>query len=128
MSNATNSKAIFSKSKNIFWVFCFISGIDITFEILWKKKWISELISFWNYRLQKAALLKCLKSFVSEYLWTLNMLKAPKDCLDLHGSILVIFFDHSESKSARKILFWHYLKSWDCLLTYWHPLTSILSQ
>ena len=31
--------------------------------------------------------------------------KGPKDCLNLHGSILVKFFDHSESKSAQKILF-----------------------
>ena len=30
-----------------------------------KKKWASEVISFWNYRLKKAGLLKCLKSPVS---------------------------------------------------------------
>ena len=29
----------------------------------------------------------------------------PKDCLNLHGSIFVIFFDHSEMKSALKIIF-----------------------
>ena len=33
------------------------------------------------------------------------MLKGPKDSLNLHGTIFVIFFDHSESKSARKALF-----------------------
>ena len=70
-----------------------------------KKIWALEIICFWNYRLQKAGLLKCLKSPVSEHLWTVNMLKGPKHCINLHGSIFVIFFDHSERKSARKTLF-----------------------
>ena len=47
-----------------------------------------------NHRLQKAWLLKCLKSPVSENLWTVNMLKGPKHCLNLHGSNSVIFFEH----------------------------------
>ena len=34
-----------------------------------------------------------------------NMLKGPKGCLNLHGSVFVIFFDHPESKSARNTLF-----------------------
>ena len=34
-----------------------------------------------------------------------QMLKGSKDCLNLHGSIFVVFFDHSERKSAEKILF-----------------------
>ena len=45
------------------------------------------------------------KSPVSEHLWTVNMLKGPKDCLNLRGSIFVMFFDHSERKSAPKIMF-----------------------
>ena len=49
------------------------------FETLWKKKkWDSEVICFWNYRLQKAGLLKCLNSLVLEDLWTVNMLKGPE--------------------------------------------------
>ena len=58
---------------------------------------------FRNYRLQKAGLVKCLKSPVSEHLWTANMLKGPKRCFNLHGRIFLIFFDHSERKSAQKI-------------------------
>ena len=85
--------------------FFFISGIYIKFEILWKKTWASEVICFWNYRLQKAGLLKWLKSPVSAHLWTVNMLKWAKKCLDLHGNIFVIFFDHSERKSAPKNIF-----------------------
>ena len=36
---------------------------------------------------------------MSEDLWTVNMLKGPKDCLNPHGSIFVRFFDYSERKS-----------------------------
>ena len=121
-------KCNYLKIKNIFSIFFCISEIYINDETLWNKRWASEIICFWNYRLQNAGLLKCLKSLVSEHLWTVIMLNGPKDCLNLHGSIFVRYFDHSERKAARKILFWLYLKSWDCLLTYWHSMTSILSQ
>ena len=62
MFNRTNSNAIISKSKNIFSTFFFISGIYIKFEILSKNSWASEVISYWNYRLENAELLKCPKS------------------------------------------------------------------
>ena len=67
--------------------------------------WASDVISFWNYRLQIAGLLKYLKSPVSEHLWKVNMLKCPKYSLNMHGSIFVIFFVNSEKKSAWKALF-----------------------
>ena len=74
-------------------------------EYFGKKRWASEDICFWKYRLQKAGLLNSRKSRVSEHLWTVNMLKGPKDCLNLHSIIFVIFFDHSQIKWAPKILF-----------------------
>ena len=55
--------------------------------------------------MQKAGLFKNLKSLVSEYLWIVNMLKGPKHCLNLHGSIFAMFLDHSVKEAARKILF-----------------------
>ena len=64
------------------------------------------MICFLDYRLQKAVLLKSLKIPVLEHLWAVNMLNAPKHCLNLHGSIFVMFFYDSERKSGRKILFW----------------------
>ena len=109
MSNATNSNAIISKSKNIFSVFRCISGIYIKFRILWKKAWASEVLSFWNYRLQRAGLLKCLKNPMTENSCTVNMLNRPKDSLNPHGSIFLIFFDHSEKGSARKVLVVSYI-------------------
>ena len=51
----------------------------------------------------KSMLLKGLKSPKSEHLWTVNMLKGPKECLNMHGSIFVIIFDHSEKKIRPKI-------------------------
>ena len=68
----------------------------------------SKIIFFWNYRLEKAELLKCQKSRMSEHLWTVNMLKGlkgPNHFLNLHGSIFDTFFDHSETESACKTVF-----------------------
>ena len=85
--------------------FSLISVIYIKSWILWKRRWSLEVICFLNYRLQKAGLLKCLNSNVSEHLYVDSMLKVPKHCLNLHGTIFVISFDHSARKSALKIPF-----------------------
>ena len=45
-----------------------------------KKKWALEVICFWNYTLQKAKLLKCAKSTVSEHLLTVNTANTGKTC------------------------------------------------
>ena len=42
---------------------------------------------------------------VFENIRTVNMLKGPKHCINLHGSIFFTFFDYSEKESARKTLF-----------------------
>ena len=128
MFNDTNPNAIISKSKKKL-----INSV-LHFRILhkiWntlKKKWASEVICFWNYRLKNAGFLQCRKSCVSEYLWTVKKSKGPKHGINLQDSTFVILFDFSERKSARKNVFSQYLKCWDCLLTYYHPMASILSQ
>ena len=104
--NATISNAIISKSRNILSIFFSISAIYIKFEILLKKTWAWEVFCSWNYRLQKAGLLKCPKSYESEHLWAVNMLKGPKHCINLQGSIFVQFFEYPERKSASKTLVW----------------------
>ena len=48
--------------------FC-ISEISIKFQILLTRRWATEIIGLWNYRLQKVALLKWLKREVAEHLW-----------------------------------------------------------
>ena len=60
--NPTNSNAIISKPKKLFWLFFCFSGIYIKFWILSKESWAWEIISFWNYWLEKGELLKCPKS------------------------------------------------------------------
>ena len=50
-----------------------------------------------NYRLQKVGLFKCL-SPMPEHLWTANLLKSPKHCLNLHNSNFLMFFDYSQRK------------------------------
>ena len=102
MFNATNSTAIISKPKNLFWLFFCISKIYISFRALWKRRWASENICLWNYWLKKAGLLKCLKSPVSEHLYTVNMLKGPKNWLNLLGRIFVIFFWSFRKKISSK--------------------------
>ena len=104
--NATNSNGIISNLKNIFRISFCISEMYIKSGIPWKKNMNLTVISFWTYRLQKAGLLKCLKSPVSENWWMVSMLKGPKDCLSLHGSIFVILFDHFQGKSSWRVLFW----------------------
>ena len=66
-----------------------------------RKLFVSEIIDCKN-----RGYLNATKSPVSEHLWTVNMLKGPKDCLILHGSIFVIFSGHSETKSSLLILFY----------------------
>ena len=105
MFNATNSNATISKSENIFWFFFCIYGIYIKFEILWRKRWASEVICFRNYRLQNARLLQCIKSRVAEHLWTVNMLKYPKGCYNLHGSILSYFLISLKRNQLQKFYF-----------------------
>ena len=66
-----------------------------------RKLFVSEIIDCKN-----RGYLNATKSLVSEHLWTVNMLKGPKYCLILHGSIFVIFSGHSETKSSLLILFY----------------------
>ena len=86
---------------NFFWYF---PNLHKSWNTL-KKIWASEVIFFWNYKLQNTVLLKCLKSPVSEHFWTVNILKSSKQCLNLHGSIFVKFFDHSVRNQLQKFCF-----------------------
>ena len=54
-----------------------------------------------KYFVSYCRLLKCLKSPMSEHLWTVNMLKGPKSCLNFHGSIFVILWSPSKKISSK---------------------------
>ena len=100
----TNSNVIISKPKIFLDFFVHFWNLHKIWKTL-KKRWDLEVICFWNYRLEKSGLIKCPKSPMSEHLWTVNMFKGPKDCLNWHRSIFAKFFHQSEMKSAPKILF-----------------------
>ena len=61
--------------KSFLFFFCCIYGRYIKCGILWRKRSASEAIPFWNYRLQKAGLLKYLKSPLSVHFCEVNMLR-----------------------------------------------------
>ena len=55
---------------------------------------------FRNYRLRKRWLDKSLKSRVSQYPLTSNMVKGPKHCSNLNRGAFAIFIDHCEGNSV----------------------------
>ena len=61
--------------------------------------------------MQKVGLLKSLKKPVSEHLWAVNMLKAPKHCLNVHGNILSDFsitMKENELEKIRVSIIWNH--------------------
>ena len=73
------------------------------FKIL-KKRSASSVMHFQNYRLRNKWLVKCFKSPVLEQPSTVNMIKCPKHCWNLHGGCFIILFHQSERTSVRKSL------------------------
>ena len=67
-----------------------------------KKRWVLSVICFWNYRLQKGELLKCLKIPKPEHLWAVNMLRGQKHCLNQYGSILSHFIISMKKNQLEK--------------------------
>ena len=62
-------------------------------------------------RTLKTRLGKCLKSSVSENSTTSNMVNAPKHCLYLHHSALIIYIDHCQVNLVGKSLSYLHAKS-----------------
>ena len=57
---------------------------------------------------------------------TSNMLNVPWHCWNLHYSTFIRFIDHYQVNWVWKwFSYWHD-KSWDCLLTHWLPMKSML--
>ena len=59
-------------------------------------------MSFRNYRLRNTCFCKCLKSHVSAHPRTINMLKGPKHCCNLHDNSFISLVDHSVKFSVGK--------------------------
>ena len=69
---------------------------------------------------------KCLKSPVLDAHSTSSMVNWPKHSRNLHRSTFIIFIDHCKGNWLRESLSYWYVKSWDCFLTHWLLLASIL--
>ena len=96
-----------------------------TLNVFAKKMTLIAFV-FLNLRTPKTRLHKCLKSPASEDPLENNMVNVPKHCSNLHHSTFIRFFNHYQVNWVGKSLcFWH-AKSWDCLLTHWLPMKSIL--
>ena len=54
------------------------------------------------------------------------MLNVPKHGSNLHHVTFIIFINHCQVSSVGKRLSYWHAKSWDCLLTHWLPMKSIL--
>ena len=81
---------------------------------------------FWIYGLRNTWLDKCLKSPVWEHPSTRYMVNGSKHCWNLNDSTFTIFIDACEDNWGWQSLSESYAKSWDCLLTHWLPMKSIL--
>ena len=97
----------------------------LNFELFLKKILPSDLLYFRNCLLWTRGG-KRLKSPVSENPSTSNIIIVHMHGSNLHHIVFIIFIDHCQVNWVGKSLsFWH-AKSWDCLLTHWPPMKSIL--
>ena len=85
--------------------------IDFVFPKLWTPKTESD---------------KCLKNPVLEDASTSNMVNVPKHCWNLHQRPFIIFIDRSQGNWVVKSLSYWHAKFWDCFITQWLPVKSIL--
>ena len=106
----SETKNIFSFIFSIFWILIHFSNFS--------KKHDRHSWYMWS--------VKCLKSVVSEDPFRSNTVKGPKRCSKLNESTFTIFIDPCEYNWDLKSLSEWHAKSYDCLLTHWLPMTSIL--
>ena len=69
---------------------------------------------------------KCLKYPISEDPSTSNMVNVPKDSWNVHHTTFIILIDHCQVNWVGKSLSYSHAESWDCFLTYWLQMKSIL--
>ena len=122
--------------------------MPIQMQLSQKQKFFSEffavfLKSSWNFkhfekrislkafvfpklRTLKTWLDKCLKNLVSEDPSTRDMVNVPKHCWNLPQNTFFNFISHWQTNFVPKSLSYWDVKSWDCLLTHWLPMISIL--
>ena len=90
-----------------------------------KKMTVIDFV-FPKLRTPKRWLDKYLKRPPSEDSSTNKMVKGPERCRNLHHGSSIRFIYQCEGIWVVKSLTYLHEKSWDCLLTHWLPMTSIL--
>ena len=69
---------------------------------------------------------KCLKCPLSEDPSISNMVNVLKHCWNPHHSTFILFIDHFKINWVGKSLCYWHAASWDCLLTHFIPMKTIL--
>ena len=95
------------------------------FRTFWRKRKVSYPNYYRNYCIRKRCLLKWLKGLSSAHHSVINVLTVSKHCWSKHGITTFLIFHEFEINWVGKSLPWSHLKSSDCLLTCWLPMTSI---
>ena len=120
-----NFKRLYLKRKNFLSIFDCISEMCMKFTTFWKTRKVSQFNYCRYYCLRKRCLVKRLKGLASADHWEINVLIGLKHCWSQHGITIFLFFHNFEINWIGKSLPYSHLKSSDCLLTRWLPMTSI---
>ena len=113
-----------SKRKSSFSIFYCISEMCMKFRTFWKKRRVSYPNYYRNYCIRKRCLLKRVKRLASAHHLVINVLTSSKHCWRQHRTTIFLFFHEVEINWVGKCLPWSHLKSSDCFLTRWLPMTS----
>ena len=100
-------------------------NLDSILNIL-EQKMILTAFVFPKLRTVKTWLEKCLRRPVPEDASRSNMVNMAEHSSHLHHMVFIIFIDHCQVNWVRKSLYYSHATSWDCLLTHWPPMKSIL--
>ena len=95
------------------------------FKTFPKKRRVSWPNYYWNYCVGNRYLLKRLKGLSSGHHSVINGLTASKQCWSQHGTTIFLFFHEFLINWVGKSLPSSHLKSSECLLTRWLPMTNI---
>ena len=99
----------------------------IKFRTFPKKGWMSSPKYFRNYCFLKSLLLKRLESLASEHHSVINVLTGSKHRWKEQGTTIILFPHEFQVNWVGKSLIYSDLKSSDCSLSHWLPMTNIHS-
>ena len=112
------------KHKTFFQFFASFLKSRINFKYFLKNMTLIDFV-FRKLSPPKTGSEKCLKSLVSDYPLTSNVVNLLKLLWNQHQCTFILLIDHCKVNwLGKSFCYWH-AKSWDCLLTHWLPIKSI---